>query len=361
MESSSAKRWKRQIFDPPWPAEATFNALFRADDFFVKGAVTPCFNWQQVSVKFGTILQAIVAGAIYDYEEPQRIFDKRLELIPWCISRGADPDQHAPEKVQCKVPVDNLDLPLAGNSAQSILSTVLCIYQQELLSDMDPLSILPHRLKMMQKLLLTSERPKLRLVVESIATHVWEEVSSEPEFADVAVLSMAMPPNGMRCRFPAHSVILCQASPVFDAMLKHKGWRESDSFQITLEESPDVLRIFLMMLCSGVLPMLDGKDVRDLVRVAEMADKYQVEFLVPVLLAHFRQNITIPTFASICDFGLKYKQSGLLADCSKFVGEKARAGDINPEFRWPGATHETMNFIVDTLNLYAHEVAKRTL
>ncbi|CAE7763456.1 spopl, partial [Symbiodinium pilosum] len=339
-----------------------FEALFDADLRFVQSAAAASFDWQQVSQQHGTPLQAIVAGAIFDFDEPERRFAQRLELLSWCVGRGADPDQHATEKAVGRVSVDGAELILAGTSAQSLIRTVYCLCQQDLISDMDPQSMLVSRLKTMQKRMAAAERPTCHSVVDSVMSHMWEEMCREPDFADVAVLSQPVGPLGLRCLFRAHSVLLCHASPVFNVMLKpnHQAWRESDNHCITLDESPAAVEVFLSMLYSGCFPHADC-DCDVLITVAEMADKYQVDKILPGLAAQIRRRISVDNFAMICAYAQKYSCLTLLSDCESFVREKARLGEIRPDIRWPNATNQTMDFIEETLNLYALAMKSRTL
>ena len=354
----AATKRHKPLIDPTLPSERVFNALFRGDLQFVQSA-TSCFDWEQVSLKYGTPLQAIVAGAIWDFDEPERKFSERLELLSWCISQGADPEQHAHGKVFGRVQIERDDLILAGTSAQSLIRTVHTFCRQEFLTDLDPQSLLLPRLKAMQKLLTALARPKCFSVVQSVAGHMWAEICHEPEYADVTVLSRPMTDKGLRCVFLAHSVLLCHASPVFKAMLKERAWREGDNHRIILDEPPGAVDIFLSMLCSGVLP--DEYTCQEIATAAEMADKYQVDTMIPGLVAQMRRRMSVDNFATLCAYALKYSNLAMIGDCEAFVRKKAQQGEIRPESRWSNATHETMNFITETLNLYTFTVESRTL
>ncbi|CAE7333665.1 NHX3 [Symbiodinium sp. CCMP2592] len=357
---AAVKRHKPTLLDPSLPSERIFSALFRGDLLFVQSA-SPYFDWQKVSLKYGTTLQAVVAGAIWDFDESDRKFEERMELLSWCISRGADPDQHSHEKVFGRVPLDTTDLCLAGSSARSLVRTVDTICFDDFISDCDPQALLPGRLKAMQQLLARAvDRPKCHLVVESVVGHMWAEICRDPEFADVTILSRPMTERKLRCVFLAHSVLLCHASPVFKAMLTNKAWQEGGNHRIVLDEPPAAVNTFLSLLYSGCFPE-EECSCQDIVTVAEMADKYQVERMIPGLLSQMRSRMTVDNFASICSYALKYIDLALIRDCETFVQEKARQGEIRPDERWCNATHETMNFIVDTLNLYALTVKRRIL
>jgi len=91
---------------------------------------------------------------------------------------------------------------------------------------------------------------------------------------------------------PAHRLILCASSEVFQVMLMNSKWSESQEKTIVLKESPacaTVFEVFLKYLYTGKINV----DYANVIPLVQLADKYNVKDLLKVGLDFMARNVCL--------------------------------------------------------------------
>lgn len=91
---------------------------------------------------------------------------------------------------------------------------------------------------------------------------------------------------------PAHRLILCASSEVFQVMLMNSKWSESQEKKIVLRESPAcaaVFEVFLKYLYTGKIQV----NYANVIPLLQLADKYNVRDLLKVGLDFMSRNISL--------------------------------------------------------------------
>jgi len=91
---------------------------------------------------------------------------------------------------------------------------------------------------------------------------------------------------------PAHRLILCASSEVFQIMLMSNNWTEASEKRIVLKESPAcqaVFEVFLKYLYTGKISV----DYANVIPILQLADKYNVKDLLRVGLDFMSRNVPL--------------------------------------------------------------------
>jgi len=91
---------------------------------------------------------------------------------------------------------------------------------------------------------------------------------------------------------PAHRLILCASSDVFQIMLMSNNWTESTEKKIILKETPAcqaVFEVFLKYLYTGKITV----DYANVIPILQLADKYNVKDLLRVGLDFMSRNVPL--------------------------------------------------------------------
>lgn len=122
--------------------------------------------------------------------------------------------------------------------------------------------------------------------------------------------------------YPAHRLILCASSDVFQVMLMSPQWSESQESRVTLQETPQCVPIFSEFLryfytgqirinYSVVLPILS------------LADKYNVKDLISLCLDYMQNHIALAaihgTLVSWLQYTLNCGHENITQACQNFI------------------------------------------
>ncbi|XP_076655042.1 transport and golgi organization 10 [Halictus rubicundus] len=122
--------------------------------------------------------------------------------------------------------------------------------------------------------------------------------------------------------YPAHRLILCASSDVFQVMLMSPQWSESQESRVTLQETPQCAPIFSEFLryfytgqirinCGVVLPILS------------LADKYNVRDLISLCLDYMQNHIALAaihcTLASWLQYTSNCGHDNITQACQNFI------------------------------------------
>jgi hypothetical protein len=128
-----------------------------------------------------------------------------------------------------------------------------------------------------------------------------------PEFSDVTlfvgqfsstaeepipITSFPIPDDITYCSIPAHRICLSRISPYFKACLT-SSFEEAKAKKIHLQDSPQVFLVLLKALYTNkvVLRRENGLNT-DIVKVLQIADRYQCESVVEVVKKHIEDQVT---------------------------------------------------------------------
>jgi len=128
-----------------------------------------------------------------------------------------------------------------------------------------------------------------------------------PEFSDVTlfvgqtscadeqptpVTSFPIPEDVTYCSIPAHRICLSRISPYFKACLT-SNFEEAKNKRIFLPDDPQVFIILLKALYTNqVVLKQEGGMKTDIVKVLQIADRYQCERVVEVVKKHIEEQVT---------------------------------------------------------------------
>jgi hypothetical protein len=122
--------------------------------------------------------------------------------------------------------------------------------------------------------------------------------------------------------YPAHRLILCASSDVFEVMLMSPQWSESQESRVTLQETPQCALIFsefLRYFYTGHLRISHGV----VLPILSLADKYNVKDLILLCLDYMRNHIPIAaiqgTLVSWLQYTLNCGHREITDACHNFV------------------------------------------
>lgn len=153
--------------------------------------------------------------------------------------------------------------------------------------------------------------------------------------------------NGIE--YPAHRLILCASSDVFQVMLMSPQWSESQESRITLQETPQCVPIFSEFLryfytgyirinYSVVLPILS------------LADKYNVKDLISLCLEYMQNHIALAAIHSTLVSWLQYT-----SNCGHHRITQACQNFIKWNFELVAKTTDFGNFDLEILVSLLHQ------
>ena len=119
-----------------------------------------------------------------------------------------------------------------------------------------------------------------RMVINKMATLYAEKIMS-----DITLVVG-------NAEFPAHKLILCASSDVFQIMLHDSHWSESSEKKVTLGETPScsaVFEDFLKYLYTGRIHL----SFATVVPIVSLADKYNVKDLLKLGLDYMERNVSL--------------------------------------------------------------------
>jgi len=306
-----------------------FQALCNGD---IAGAKSKAvgFDWHATSDVWGTPLLAIFSGYCFQPEEAdETMINTKTTLVKWCILQGADPHQHAPRSCNWKVPVGETNVDIAGNSALSFLANAshgieMTLDETDYTDDerFDRLSDVESRLEFFSALISQNLGPPKVRVLEGVVS-AWEKIYQDRAAADVVFVCH----DAKECR--AHSLVLKAVSPVLSAMLdQNSSWREAQHQKIETTDSLGAIENFVALVYTGSFAegqLEDGTiGAKELIQIAEVAQRYQVEFLMPALTIRLRNDVSNATFDMICDFAIRHVNFDLQSVCMSHASSKTK-------------------------------------
>jgi len=120
-----------------------------------------------------------------------------------------------------------------------------------------------------------------RMIINKMATLYAEKIMS-----DIVLVV------GNNMEYPAHKLILCASSDVFQIMLHDSKWSESNEKRVTLGETPScaaVFEDFLKYLYTGKIHL----NYCTVVPIVSLADKYNVKDLLKLGLDYMERNVSL--------------------------------------------------------------------
>ena len=120
-----------------------------------------------------------------------------------------------------------------------------------------------------------------RMIINKMATLYAEKIMS-----DIVLVV------GNNVEYPAHKLILCASSDVFQIMLHDSKWSESNEKRVTLGETPScaaVFEDFLKYLYTGKIHL----NYCTVVPIVSLADKYNVKDLLKLGLDYMERNVSL--------------------------------------------------------------------
>jgi len=155
---------------------------------------------------------------------------------------------------------------------------------------------------------------------------------------------------------PAHRLILCASSEVFQVMLMNSIWSESQEKRIVLKESPacaTVFEVFLKYLYTGKINV----DYANVIPLVQLADKYYVKDLLKVGLDFMSRNVCLAAkrnqvvswyqFTTNCG----YKKVASL--CHDFI--KWNYAMVSNSIDWSNLESESLVKLLNCSDIVAHD------
>eukprot|EP00930_Biecheleria_cincta_P068894 TRINITY_DN56721_c0_g1_i1.p1 TRINITY_DN56721_c0_g1~~TRINITY_DN56721_c0_g1_i1.p1 ORF type:complete len:383 (+),score=62.05 TRINITY_DN56721_c0_g1_i1:100-1149(+) len=310
------------------------------------GAAT--FDWNTTSEQWGTPLLAIMVGKFFSSNKAT--YEAKVKMMTWCIAQGADPHAHAPLFCSWEIHAGMLNLRhgasiIGGHSAVSIVSMLIhknvtetkatgyISDESEADFEYEKCQKLDQRLRQVYDLLVFAERGPAKVhVLEGVAS-LWENIYKDRATADVVFFCNTTSGQDQKeCR--AHSLVLKAASPVLSAMLdSESAWQEGQNRKIEVGDTVGVVEHFISLIYTGCFAegqMTSGIEPADVIEIAELAQRYQVDFLISGLIHHLHRHLSDANFDSICSFALRHGEKDLQRDCRDHV-RALYFGDMSKE------------------------------
>lgn len=139
--------------------------------------------------------------------------------------------------------------------------------------------------------------------------------------------------NGVE--FPAHRLILCASSDVFQVMLMNRNWSESKKEIVILQEEEDCSKVFpkfLKYLYTGIIKINHNL----VLPLGLLADKYNVRDLVTLCVEYMRKHIVSATkhnqLVSWLQYVLTSDHESIINACTDFVAWNFEAVSRRDDF-----------------------------
>ena len=135
--------------------------------------------------------------------------------------------------------------------------------------------------------------------------------------------------------FPAHRLILCASSDVFEVMLLNPNWTEFNVEEIVLQENADCGRVFgdfLAYLYTGKITL----KIESVLPILMLADKYNVRDLVMLCVKYMNQHVLAASNLGKLVTWLQYTSNcghhDLASICFNFIAWNFHSFMKKPEF-----------------------------
>ncbi|XP_015514802.1 BTB/POZ domain-containing protein 17 isoform X1 [Neodiprion lecontei] len=165
--------------------------------------------------------------------------------------------------------------------------------------------------------------------------------------------------NGVE--YPAHRLILCASSDVFQVMLMSPQWTESQESRVTLQETPQCATIFsefLRYFYTGQIRINYGT----VLPILSLADKYNVRDLISLCINYMQSHIlaaaTHGTLVSWLQYTTNCGHHAVAQSCQNFikwnfelVSKTADFGNFEPDVL-VSLLHQSSLVIRDEMTLY---------
>ncbi|XP_015589909.1 BTB/POZ domain-containing protein 17 [Cephus cinctus] len=149
--------------------------------------------------------------------------------------------------------------------------------------------------------------------------------------------------------YPAHRLILCASSDVFQVMLMSPQWSESQESRVTLQETPQCAAIFsefLRYFYTGQIRINYGV----VLPILSLADKYNVKDLISLCINYMQSHIAVAathgTLVSWLEYTLNCGHHDITQMCQNFVKWNFELVAKTPDFG---------NFELDVLVSLLHQ------
>ncbi|KAK2580275.1 hypothetical protein KPH14_012522 [Odynerus spinipes] len=126
--------------------------------------------------------------------------------------------------------------------------------------------------------------------------------------------------NGIE--YPAHRLILCASSDVFQVMLMSPQWSESQESRVTLQETPQCVPIFsefLRYFYTGQIRINHGV----VLPILSLADKYNVKDLISLCIDYMQDHIALAAIHGTLVSWLQYTSNcghhDITQSCQNFI------------------------------------------
>jgi len=151
---------------------------------------------------------------------------------------------------------------------------------------------------------------------------------------------------------PAHRLILCASSEVFQVMLMNKNWAEHEEKRIILKETPacqNVFEVFLKYLYTGKIQV----DYANVIPILQLADKYNVKDLLRVGLDFMSRNVALAArknqVVSWYQFTTNCGYTDLAQACLNFI--KWNFTVVSSSIDWPHLEPDSLLLILESSDL----------
>ncbi|XP_031784091.1 BTB/POZ domain-containing protein 17 isoform X1 [Nasonia vitripennis] len=163
--------------------------------------------------------------------------------------------------------------------------------------------------------------------------------------------------------YPAHRLILCASSDVFEVMLMSPQWSESQESRVALQETPQCATIFsefLRYFYTGHI----GFSNEIVLPILSLADKYNVRDLIASCLNFMRDHIPVAaihgTLVSWFQYSLNCGHNEITNACHNFVKWNIELVAATPDFAnfeldvLVSLLHQSSLVIYDELSLFKY-------
>eukprot|EP00928_Gymnodinium_smaydae_P031910 TRINITY_DN23266_c0_g1_i1.p1 TRINITY_DN23266_c0_g1~~TRINITY_DN23266_c0_g1_i1.p1 ORF type:complete len:390 (-),score=99.08 TRINITY_DN23266_c0_g1_i1:23-1192(-) len=325
-----------------------WEALAMGKEKFLSRVDTSGFNWKATHPHFGSAIHAILFGRIdekadeaeepdADAEEdedrkdglsgyndiitdPGEHIQQRLRLLQIAMQRGADPYVVAPRTCDaCRLfnsgEEDNKKtehVTFANKSALECLWSVERVVKR--LNSEDWLTELSN-IDRAVEILTTSYSRRQTVPVPEELLETWERVHSDMHSPDVV---FRVGPESEEVL--AHRSVLCAASSVLRAML-HSEMREGARKEVRVEDASTLaVRIVISLLYAGFMPETEEEPgVPVLVEALALGHRWQLLYVVNMLVADVTKNLNLQTVEIALDVALHLQLPDLLSACRDFI------------------------------------------
>ncbi|XP_023344194.1 BTB/POZ domain-containing protein 17 [Eurytemora carolleeae] len=155
---------------------------------------------------------------------------------------------------------------------------------------------------------------------------------------------------------PAHRLILCASSEVFQVMLMNSKWSESQEKKIILMESPAcaaVFEVFLKYLYTGKIHV----NYANVIPLLQLADKYNVKDLLKLGLSFMSRNVSLAgkrnQVVSWYQFTTNCGYSHVSSLCLDFL--KWNYELVSNSIDWPNIEGESLVRLLSCSDIVVHD------